>query len=320
MGRRWLAGALRFIGWRPDNTTHQEKLISGLGATLSLLLVYWVTHIGFAGEGALWVTGSMGASAVLVFAMPHGVLSQPWSVVGGHTISAAFGVACLIWLPPGPWLAACAVGGSIMLMMYARCLHPPGGATAMIAVLGGPAIESAGFSFVLYPILLDALLIIAAAMLFNGLFEWRRYPLALSNFQVTRAPGIAPEDFHHALKQMNSFKDIEFEDLLKVMELAGKHAKAEGLDEKDLYENAFYSNGLPGSNWSVRQLTQIVSTRPGRAGRVRYRIVKGKGEGGNGIAKTSEFLRWARYQVEQTDDGWHRVNATGVPGSGPVSS
>jgi len=296
------------MGWRPDNTTHQEKLISALGATLSLLLVYWVTHLGLAGEGALWVTGSMGASAVLVFAMPHGVLSQPWSVIGGQTISAAFGVACLIWMPPGPWVAALAVGGSIALMMYARCLHPPGGATAMIAVLGGPAIVSDGFSFVLYPILLDSVVIIAAAILFNGLFAWRRYPLGLSSFQVTRTPGIAPEDFHHALKQMNSFTDIDFDDLLKVMELASKHARADSLDERDLFEGAFYSNGLPGENWSVRQLTQIVHTRPGRAGRVRYRIVKGKGEGGNGIAKTSEFLRWARYQVEKTEDGWHRTN------------
>ncbi|SDS63751.1 HPP family protein [Halopseudomonas xinjiangensis] len=314
MARRWWGRALRFMGWRPDNTTHQEKLISALGATLSLLLVYWVTHLGLAGEGALWVTGSMGASAVLVFAMPHGVLSQPWSVIGGQTISAAFGVACLIWMPPGPWVAALAVGGSIALMMYARCLHPPGGATAMIAVLGGPAIVSDGFSFVLYPILLDSVVIIAAAMLFNGLFAWRRYPLGLASFQVTRTPGIAPEDFHYALKQMNSFKDIEFDDLLKVMELASKHARADSLDERDLFEDAFYSNGLPGENWSVRQLTQIVHTRPGRAGRVRYRIVKGKGEGGNGIAKTSEFLRWARYQVEKTDDGWHRINQTAPAG------
>ncbi|UAW97382.1 HPP family protein [Halopseudomonas nanhaiensis] len=307
MARKWWARALRFMGWRPDNTSHQEKLISAVGATLSLLLVYWVTHLGLAGEGALWVTGSMGASAVLVFAMPHGVLSQPWSVIGGHVVSAAFGVACLLWLPPGPWVAALAVGGSIVLMMYARCLHPPGGATAMIAVLGGPAIESSGFGFVFYPILLDAAVIIAAGMLFNGLFAWRRYPLALSRFEVSRAPGIAPEDFQHALKQMNLYTDIEFDDLLKVMDLAGKHARAEGLNDRDLFEEAFYSNGLPGENWSVRQLTQIVHTRPGRAGRVRYRIVKGKGEGGNGIAKTTEFLRWARYQVEQTENGWHRI-------------
>ena len=73
---RWLRRWLRFLGWRPDSTTHQEKLISALGTTLALILLYWITHLVMSAESALWVTGSMGASAVLVFAMPHGTLSQ----------------------------------------------------------------------------------------------------------------------------------------------------------------------------------------------------------------------------------------------------
>ena len=81
MRQRWLSRSLNFIGWRPDSTSHQEKLLSAVGAILSLMLVYWITHLGIAGDGALWVTGSMGASAVLVFAIPHGTLSQPWSAV-----------------------------------------------------------------------------------------------------------------------------------------------------------------------------------------------------------------------------------------------
>lgn len=307
MRQRWLGESLRFIGWRADNTSHQEKLISALGATLSLLLVYWVTHIGLAGDGALWVTGSMGASAVLVFAMPHGVLSQPWPVIGGHVICASFGVACVQWLPAGPWVAALAVGGSIILMMYARCLHPPGGATAMIVVLGGPAIQDAGFHFVLYPILLDALLIVGSAILFNRLFDWRLYPLALARRQVTRSPGIAPEDFHHALRHMNSYVDIRFDDLLKLVELANDHARIQGVGESDLKVGGYYSNGLPGDNWSVREVTQIVSRRPGRTGRVRYRTIKGQGEGRGGICTLSTFIDWARYAVEQDARGWHRV-------------
>ncbi|MBL4834380.1 MAG: HPP family protein [Pseudomonas sp.] len=308
MGQRWLSRCLHFIGWRPDSTSHQEKFLSALGATLSLLLVYWITHIGVAGDGALWVTGSMGASAVLVFAMPHGTLSQPWSVIGGQVISATFGVACVTWLPAGPWVAALAVGGSIMLMMYARCLHPPGGATAMIVVLGGPAVEQAGFSFVLYPILLDALVIVGAAILFNSLFDWRRYPLALARAEPGKLTGIAPEDFHHALREMNSYVDIQFDDLLKLVELANSHAKSKRVDEEDLKVGGFYSNGLPGKNWSVREVVQIVARRPGRPGRVRYRTIKGMGEGGTGITRLSEFVRWARYAVEQDETGWHRLH------------
>lgn len=304
---RWLRRGLRFLGWRPDSTSHREKLVSALGTTLALILLYGVTHLVMA-EAALWVTGSMGASAVLVFAMPHGTLSQPWSVIGGHVLSAAFGVACVQWLPPGFWLAALAVGGSVVIMMYARCLHPPGSATAMIVVLGGPQITEAGFAFVVYPILLDVLVIVLFAVAFNALFEGRRYPLPLVRHQVSRAPGIAPEDFEHALKQMNAYMDIEFDDLLRLVELANNNAQSKGVAAADLVAGAYYSNGLPGSNWSVREVQQVVN-RPGRAGRVRYRIVKGAGEGGNGICRVSEFVRWARYRVEPDEQRrlWHRV-------------
>ena len=304
---RWLRRGLRFLGWRPDSTSHREKLVSALGTTLALILLYGVTHLVMA-EAALWVTGSMGASAVLVFAMPHGTLSQPWSVIGGHVLSAAFGVACVQWLPPGFWLAALAVGGSVVIMMYARCLHPPGSATAMIVVLGGPQITEAGFAFVVYPILLDVLVIVLFAVAFNALFEGRRYPLPLVRHQVSRAPGIAPEDFEHALKQMNAYMDIEFDDLLRLVELANNNAQSKGVAAADLVTGAYYSNGLPGRNWSVGEVQQVVN-RPGRAGRVRYRIVKGAGEGGNGICRVSEFVRWARYRVEPDEQRrlWHRV-------------
>lgn len=304
---RWLRRGLRFLGWRPDSTSHREKLVSALGTTLALILLYGVTHLVMA-EAALWVTGSMGASAVLVFAMPHGTLSQPWSVIGGHVLSAAFGVACVQWLPPGFWLAALAVGGSVVIMMYARCLHPPGSATAMIVVLGGPQITEAGFAFVVYPILLDVLVIVLFAVAFNALFDGRRYPLPLVRHQVSRAPGIAPEDFEHALKQMNAYMDIEFDDLLRLVELANNNAQSKGVAATDLVTGAYYSNGLPGRNWSVREVQQVVN-RPGRAGRVRYRIVKGAGEGGNGICRVSEFVRWARYRVKPDEQRrlWHRV-------------
>lgn len=300
---------LDLAGWRHDTTSHREKLISAVGATIALLLVYWVTHLGLVGEGALWVTGSMGASAVLAFAMPHGVLSQPWSVIGGHTLSATFGVACLLWFPAGPWVAAFAVGGAIILMMYCRCLHPPGGATAMIAVLGGPEIEAAGFGFVLYPVLLDTIIIVMAAIAYNSFFEWRRYPVALSRFQIARPPGIAPEDLQHALKQMESFGDVDFEELLRVVDLAAQHARSDGVAEQDLEPEGFYSNGLPGESWAVRQIIQITPGWGGRSGWIRYRVIKGVGEGGTGICKTSYFLHWARYRVAPIGDGWERLRS-----------
>lgn len=307
MQRRHLRWLLSGFGWTPDTTSHLEKLISALGATLSLLLVYAITHQFLDGDSALWVTGSMGASAVLVFAMPHGMLSQPWSVIGGHLVSAGVGLGCATWLPFGPWVAALAVGGSIFLMMLLRCLHPPGGATAMIVVLGGPAVQQAGLSFLLYPILLDALVIVVAGLLFNNLFHWRRYPLALARYQVSSSPGIAPEDFHYALRKMNAYLDIEFDDLIHLVELANEHASHHGVSEQDLVEQGFYSNGLTGDNWSVRQVQFILPRRRGMRGRVRYKVVAGADRGVEGLSRLSDFARWARYRVEAEGGGWHRV-------------
>src|SRR5690625_7242859 len=79
---------------------------------------------------------SMGATAVLLFAVPHGALSQPWAVVGGHVVSAIVGVTCQLLIPNLFWAAALSVGVAVAAMYYLRCIHPPGGATALAAEIG----------------------------------------------------------------------------------------------------------------------------------------------------------------------------------------
>ena len=86
----------------------------------------------------VYIVPSMGASAVLLFAVPHSALGQLWNVIGGHLISAAIGVACYQWLPSNGIAAGASVGLAIGAMYYTRCIHPPGGATALAAVIGGP--------------------------------------------------------------------------------------------------------------------------------------------------------------------------------------
>ena len=93
----------------------------------------------------VYIVPSMGASAVLLFAVPHSALGQLWNVIGGHLISDAIGAACYQWLPSNGIAAGASVGLAIGAMYYTRCIHPPGGATALAAVIGGQNIHALGY-------------------------------------------------------------------------------------------------------------------------------------------------------------------------------
>jgi CBS-domain-containing membrane protein len=121
--------------------------------------------------------GSLGASAVLVFGAVRSPLAQPRNLVGGHVLSALVGVTCWQWLGGEPWLAqAVAVATAIALMHLTRTLHPPGGATALIAVIGSDQVHAMGYLFVLLPATLGPLVLLGVALLFNNLPAARRYP------------------------------------------------------------------------------------------------------------------------------------------------
>ena len=136
-----------FVGWSQNKTSHREKLISGLGGFTGILLVLVMTQQFIHAEDASLLIASMGASAVLLFAVPHGPLSQPWALGGGQLISAFVGVSCYLFIPSLYIAAAAAVGLSIIAMYYLRCIHPPGGATALTAVLGGTQVHALGFEY-----------------------------------------------------------------------------------------------------------------------------------------------------------------------------
>ena len=147
----------------PKQQHHIEKWLSALGGMVSLLGILLISQLSLNMQGASVLVASMGASAVLLFAVPHGALSQPWPVLGGHLVFAA----------------ALAVALAIGAMHYLNCIHPPGGATALSAVIGGDAIHQLGFQYVLTPVLLNVIIVLVVAILFNYPFHWRRYPLVL---------------------------------------------------------------------------------------------------------------------------------------------
>ena len=152
-----------------------RSLHAGLGGAVAVFFVF--VSASFVGHGQVseLLVASMGASAVLLFSVPDAPLSQPWNVIGGQTLSAAVGVTCAQWIGD-PFLAAgIAVGGAIAVMSLLGCIHPPGGATALSAVVSGPAVQALGFRYVLTPVLLNTMVILAVAILFH--LPRKKYPL-----------------------------------------------------------------------------------------------------------------------------------------------
>ena len=194
-----------------------------------MLGVLWVSHALLGAHAGVLAVASMGASAVLLFAAPHGALSQPWPVLGGHLISAFVGVTCAQWIAEPMLAAGLAVAISIGLMYGLRCLHPPGGATALFAVLGGEPILALGYHYLLAPVLLNVVVMLIIAVLFNYPFAWRRYPQAwwresvgaIKNAEEKRM--ISHSDLVYALSQIDTFVDVSEEDLQRIYALALGH-------------------------------------------------------------------------------------------------
>lgn len=179
--------------------SHAERLVSILRGFVGIAGVIFVSGHLLDPQGSELMVASMGASAVLLFAVPHGSLSQPWNLVGGHLIAAAIGVACARFLPDPHLAATLAVALAIGAMHYLHCLHPPGGATALTAVAGGPAVEALGWDLVVEPVLLNVLTLLAIAVLFNLPLAWRRYPLVWRLSPPTAVPEpSAPLTITHA--------------------------------------------------------------------------------------------------------------------------
>ncbi|MDD3530072.1 MAG: HPP family protein [Gallionellaceae bacterium] len=224
----------RWLGDDPHPASHGEKLLSALGAFLGILGVLGISQGVLDSQGTALVVTSMGASAVLLFAAPHSPLSQPWAVLGGHLVSSAIGITCVLLVDDLLSAAAMAVALSIAAMYYLRCLHPPGGAAALATVVGGEAVHALGYAYLVTPLLLNVLALLSVAMLFNAPFRHRRYPLWLARVDDPPARAgqeamIAHSDLVYALSEIDSFIDVSEEDLLRIYALATRHARAPGL-------------------------------------------------------------------------------------------
>ncbi|AXQ27597.1 HPP family protein [Solimonas sp. K1W22B-7] len=216
------------------SVSQAERLRSGTGALLGVLIAGLAsTALLGATPGAVWLIAPMGASAVLLFGLPASPLAQPWSVLGGNLVAALIGVSCARYIPVPALAAAAAIFLSIGAMFALHCLHPPSGAVALTAVLGGSQIEALGYGFVLEPVLLNSLLLLGVAVLYNKAVG-RRYP----HSQQAEAPhphqtadslptarlGFTSEDLQAVLQAHDQVLDISIDDLEDLFLRTERHA------------------------------------------------------------------------------------------------
>ncbi|KQP09139.1 hypothetical protein ASF45_07450 [Pseudorhodoferax sp. Leaf265] len=190
---------------------------AALGSAVGILIASLVAHALAPGLPALGLIAPMGATAVLVFAVPASPLAQPWPAVAGNTVSALVGALCARYAGDLGLAAPLAVGLAIAAMFALRCLHPPGGATALLAALSG--VEP---GFALSPVLMDTLVIVLVGVAYNRL-TGRAYPHTVSLRPATAAAAPARfsgADLDAALAHYDQVLDISRQDLEQLLQFA----------------------------------------------------------------------------------------------------
>ena len=161
----------------PKRVPLHEIFWSAVGCFFGITSIYLVGHLqGLGLNDSLFLVGSFGASAILIYGIPEAIPSQPRNLIGGHVLSATVGVSCAMLISNPMIAAAAAVTAAVVVMHLGRCVHPPGGATALIAVIGGQNIHDLGYWYVVTPIASGAILMLIVALITNNLSPHRRYP------------------------------------------------------------------------------------------------------------------------------------------------
>ncbi|MEF9476281.1 MAG: HPP family protein [Candidatus Mariimomonas ferrooxydans] len=161
----------------PPAVSIPEIVWSWIGAFLGIAAVAYINYNRLEDSDMVMIIGSFGASAVLLYGAIKSPLAQPRNLMGGHVFSAIIGVTSYQLLHPHMWLAASvAVATAIAFMHATKTLHPPGGATALIAVIGSEKIHNLGYLYALIPVGLGAAIMLIVALLVNNIPKNRRYP------------------------------------------------------------------------------------------------------------------------------------------------
>jgi CBS domain-containing membrane protein len=209
--------------------SHHEMVLSAVSALIAITLITLISKKFLSGLDLPFIVASMGASAVLLFAVPSSPMNSPWAVVAGHLCSALVGVTCAQQIAAIEFAAPVACAAAILVMLYLRCLHPPGGATAMLIVLGSDQVHAAGYHFILMPIALNILVLLGATMAIRFITQQLRQHSRetatiewLSGLEQQRplAPRLTLEDIAQARTRLDTYIDVKDEELLQLLLLA----------------------------------------------------------------------------------------------------
>ena len=174
----------RYIAYKETLINFKEHFWAFTGSFIGIGLIAFIHNGLFGINDQLFLIGSFGASSVLIYGTIQSPFAQPRNLVGGHLVSAVIGVTINYCIPDIIWIAApLAVSLSIVGMQITKTLHPPGGATALIAVIGSEKIKALGFLYILSPVLSGCLILLVVALIFNNITANRQYP---TNKKYTR--------------------------------------------------------------------------------------------------------------------------------------
>lgn len=228
----------RLRQWLPNlvPVSARERLRAALGAFVGIMVTAFATMLILGhGPAVPLLMAPIGASAVLLFAVPSSPLAQPWSILGGNGIAALVGVTAHLFIGDLTLAAAVAVSVSIGLMLTFRCLHPPSGAVALTAVIGGPVISALGYAFVLWPVGINSLLLLVSAILFNRMtgktYPHRPAPAVpvaanVLPFSPNVGLGITVDDLRGAMEARDEVLSVDPRDLDEVLQQAAIRAFA----------------------------------------------------------------------------------------------
>ena len=167
----------RYILYKETLIDYKEHFWSFLGSFVGIGILAYLESSQFTGSDVVYLIGSFGASSVLIYGIIQSPFSQPRNLIGGHLISAFIGVTVNKLVPDIIWITApLAVSLSIIFMQITKTLHPPGGATALIAVTGSAQIKGLGYMYVISPVLVGVLILFVIALIFNNITPSRSYP------------------------------------------------------------------------------------------------------------------------------------------------
>jgi CBS domain-containing membrane protein len=233
------------LGWlssflpAPVAVKWHERARSCLGALLGIAFTGGLMYLLLGSSANIpLLVAPMGASAVLLFAVPASPLAQPWSIIGGNLVSATIGVTCARLIDDPTLAAALAVALSICGMFALRCVHPPSGAVALTAVLGGPVIHALGYRFVLEPIAIQSAALLFAALVYHAA-TGHRYPHASRQDRATASQaddeasrvGFTRADVKAVLGRRDELLDIDPGDLYSLLRETQLQAFSRSFDE-----------------------------------------------------------------------------------------